>query len=116
MRTTDEIIHAVHARSETLRRKREKVRLALMGGAGAVLTCLLVLMISDFGGLQHEVLPTEYAGASLLADSAGGYVLAAVIAFMAGVIVMVVRQSRIKKQQDPKDEHSGSGRDDNPAI
>ena len=115
MRTTDEIIHAVHARSETLRRKREKVRLALTGGDGAVLTCHLVLMNSDFGGLQHEVLPTEYAGASLLADSAGGYVLAAVVAFMAGVIVMVVRQSRMKKEREQKDEHSVPARDDRPA-
>ena len=74
-----------------------------------------MLMISSFGGLQHEVKPTGFAGASLLADSAGGYVLAAVIAFMAGVIVMVIRQSRIREGQAPKDEHSSPAEEENPA-
>lgn len=115
MRTTEEIVRAVHVRANALRRKQEKTRLVLTGGAGTVLAGLLVLMISSFGGLQHEVRPTEFAGASLLADSAGGYVLAAVVAFMAGVIVMVVRQSRLKKEREQKDEHSVPVQDDRPA-
>ena len=115
MRTTEEIIRAVHTRTEALQKRREKTHLILTGGAGTVLAGLLVLMISSLGGLQHEVRPTQFAGASLLEDSAGGYVLAAVVAFMAGVLVMVIRQSRLKKTREEKDEHSAPVRDENAA-
>ena len=108
MRTNGEIVRAVHARAHALAQRREKAKTVLTGGACVTLTCLLALMISDFGGLQHEVRPTGFAGASLLSDNAGGYVLAAVVAFMAGVIVMVVRQSRAKKGQGPEDEKPAS--------
>ena len=114
MRTTEEIVRAVHDRARVLKRRREKACLALTGGAGAVLTCLLVLMISSFGGLQHEVRPTGFAGASLLSDSAGGYVLAAVVAFMAGVIVMVVRQSRVKKSRGGEADSAAPAEKKNP--
>ncbi len=115
MRTNEEIVRAVRARAMEKTRRREKARLAFTGGSGAVLAGLLMLMISSFGGLQHEVRATGFAGASLLSDSAGGYVLAAVLAFMAGVIVMVVRQSRMKKEQGQKDEHSTPDSEEKPA-
>ena len=115
MRTNEEIVRAVHARAKAKARRRESVRIALTGSACAMLTGLVILMISSFGGLRHAVRSTGFAGASLLSDSAGGYVLAAVAAFMAGVIVTVVRQSWMKKGQGPKDEHSAPGGDENPA-
>ena len=115
MRTTEDIVRAVHKRTETLRKRREKAQMILTGGAGAILAGLLLLMISSFSGFQHKVNSAGFAGASLLSDSAGGYVLAAVIAFMAGVIVMVVRQSRLKKGQGKKDDHSIPAQNENTA-
>ena len=115
MRTNGEIVRAVHARAQAKTRRRESVRTALTGCACVMLAGLVILMISSFGGLQHAVRSTGFAGASLLSDSAGGYILAAVVAFMAGVIVMVVRQSKLKKEQAKKDEQSVPGEGENPA-
>lgn len=85
MRTTEELILAVHARAVALRRRR----IASAGAASGVLAVALMALIGRLGGLAHRPAPEGYAGASMLSDSAGGYVLAAVLAFMLGVIVTV---------------------------
>ena len=57
--------------------------------ASGALAVALMALIGRLGGLAHWPAPGGYAGASMLSDSAGGYVLAAVLAFMLGVIVTV---------------------------
>ena len=47
------------------------------------------LLIGALGGLQHRAMNADYAAATLLGDGAGGYVLAGVAAFMAGVATAV---------------------------
>ena len=39
---------------------------------------------------MHSQMETDMQGSSLLSESAGGYVLAAVLAFFAGVIITVL--------------------------
>lgn len=90
MRSTDEMTLAIHARAKALRRAGENRRIALLGGASAALGLALVALIGALGGLQHRATTAGYEGASLVADSSGGYVLAAVAAFMVGVIVTVI--------------------------
>lgn len=90
MRTTNDIVMAVHARANGLRRARARRRLALAGWAGGALGVMLILAIGSLSGLQHRAAGVGYEGASLLTDDAGGYVLAAVVAFMAGVAVTVL--------------------------
>ncbi len=98
MRTTDEMVLAVHERMNVLQRKQENRRISLAGGGCAVLGAAVVALIARFGGLRHSVLPAEYAGASLLTDEVGGYVLVALAAFMAGAAVTVIIRARRRKQ------------------
>ena len=89
MRSTDEMTLAIHARAKALRRAGENRRIALLGGASAALGLALVALIGALGGLQHRAMNADYAAATLLGDGAGGYVLAGVAAFMAGVATAV---------------------------
>lgn len=90
MRTAQELTVAVHARMADLCHQRERRRAALTGAVSGALGVALVFAINDMGGLQHNAVTAGYEGASLLSDSVGGYVLAAVGAFMVGVVVTVL--------------------------
>ena len=101
MRTQEEMVLAVHNRMSELQRRQETRRLTVAGSGCAALLVALVMMIARFGGLQHEVLPSEYSGASLLSDDVGGYILVALAAFMAGAVMVVfIRAGRRKREQD----------------
>ena len=86
MRTTEEMVLAVHERMNVLQRRQENRRISLAGGGCAVLGAAVAALIARFGGTRHTVLPGEYAGASLLA------------AFMAGAAVTVFIRARKKRQ------------------
>lgn len=90
MRTAEERIEKVHRRVKALERQRVKQQLAGFGSASAVLVVVLAVVMQRVGGLSISVTEDPYAGSSLLSESAGGYVLAAVIAFFIGVILTVV--------------------------
>ncbi len=97
MRTLEEIVSTVHERADVLRRRR--IRLA--GGACIVLAVILLTSIGAFGGMQHCLLDMNYAGSSMLDESAGGYVLVALVAFMLGVFITSFfkwRQGRMIEQ------------------
>lgn len=98
MRTTEEMVLAVHERMNVLQRRQENRRISLAGGGCAVLGAAVAALIARFGGTRHTVLPGEYAGASLLTDEVGGYVLIALAAFMAGAAVTVFIRARKKRQ------------------
>lgn len=87
MRGTDERMALVAARAMALDRQRERREAAgLSALSGGLLTALLVT-IGQLSGACHDPLAGELTGASLLAESAGGYVLVAVLSFAAAVIV-----------------------------
>ncbi len=98
MRTQEEMRLAVHNRMKELQRRRDNRLIAVAGSSCATLMVALVALIARFGGLRHEVLSSEYAGASLLADDVGGYVLVALAAFMAGAAIVAFLRARSKKQ------------------
>lgn len=64
----------------------------------ALFLCLLGLTPAFDTG--HGLTGDVSAGASLLSDGAGGYVLTAVLAFMAGVILTAVLLRRKKKDAE----------------
>ena len=99
MRTTEEMVLAVHERMAVLQQKQERKQIAIAGGGCAVLGGAVIILIARFGGLQHTVLPAEYSGASLLAgDNVGGYILVALAAFMAGAAITALIRAKHKKE------------------
>ncbi len=104
--TTEALILAVHARAAALRRRR----IASAGTASGALAIALAALIGKLGGLTHRPAAEGYAGASMLSEDAGGYVLAAVLAFMLGVVVtMACIRARRKRADRNHDTESKDG-------
>lgn len=97
MRTEEQFLCGVHERAQTLRRAREKRRTAAWSAACAVLLVLLALET----GSPHALGMGALTGASLLGDTVGGYVLVAVLAFMAGVAITALLKAAQKRKHSP---------------
>ncbi len=97
MRSDKERIALLHQRAEELKRQKEKHALTLWGSASAGLAALLLVLTLQFTGAPHGLGQGMFSASSLLGESAGGYVLAAVIAFAAGVVITtLIRRYRSK--------------------
>lgn len=94
MRTSEERIEALHRRAGALQRRRHAVSTRRLGGATGALAVCLVALLTAFGKGGHEVAGPGYAATSLLSESAGGYVLVAVVAFAVGVVITAVLVKR----------------------
>lgn len=90
MRTVQDRIGKLHSRVKELERKRAGRQLAGLGSASAVLAATLVFIVREMAGSSESVTVDQFTGSSLLSDSVGGYVLAAVAAFFVGVIITAV--------------------------
>ena len=88
--TEEERIASLHRKMAARRRMKERRKTALYGTASCLLLTCMVLMIGIFGGTHQASTASLYSGATLLFEDVGGYVLMAVVAFMAGVCVTVV--------------------------
>ena len=103
MRTAQQRLLCMHERAAQLSLRRERAAARAWGGISAALSACLLGLAAVFPaghGLGH----TAFAGASLLSEAAGGYVLAAVLAFLAGAAVAVYVQRRKRPrggQHDP---------------
>ena len=95
MRTSEQFLCGVHERAAALRRAREKRRTAAWSALCVVLTVLLSLETVT----PHTPGTGMMTGASLLAVDTGGYVLVAVLAFMAGVAVTALLKRKQNKQK-----------------
>ncbi len=89
MKTNEQRIAVLHQRAGQLRRRQEKAILSGLASLSLLISVLLirlaVVSAGHFGGITGDT----FAGASLLDENIGGYVLAAVLAFMAGVSITV---------------------------
>ncbi len=102
MRTTEERLQLLHQRAEALGRRKAKGALVALGGLTGGLLALLLALEGPFA--SHSAFSGQFSGASLLTDSVGSYVLAAVIAFTVGVGLTVgISRYREKKQAKNKD-------------
>ena len=90
MRTAEERIASLHKRAKELRRERDEKILVGLGSASGGLFCLLLVLINGWAGLSHSVSSSLMTGSSMLNERVGGYVLIAVIAFISGVIIVVL--------------------------
>ena len=102
MRTPEERVLAVHARMDALRRARERRKTGILGMGGALLALCLLLVIGAARALHPGGTAGLYSGATMLFENAGSYVLVAVLAFMAGVVITAVLLRRRFRRQDDK--------------
>ena len=98
--TEQEQLGEILLRSEKLRKKKEKNVLKGLSTTAALLFLALATCIGTFGGTGILGSKTDY-GSFLLSAETGGYVLTAVIAFVAGVItaVLIKRCRKVKQKQ-----------------
>ncbi len=90
MRTTEERIRFLHERAANLRRQREKRLIKTLGGLSACLCVCLTVCVVRLTGMAHSAGADGFTGSSLLSESAGGYVLVAVVSFALAVLVTVL--------------------------
>ncbi len=97
MRTNEERIILVHRRAEELRKERDRTLLRAWGTAAVCLFLCLMNVAADLCTGPHNLAAGTVMASSMLSDSAGGYVLTGIVAFMAGVCITVALiRSRIK--------------------
>ena len=101
MRSTEDRLTRMHERAAAIKRQEDKSRLRILGSLSAGLMVCLVIVMQQLQSMHHEIYEGQTTGTSLLDDSTGGYVLAAVLAFIAGVVVTaVIYRFRRKKGND----------------
>ena len=89
MRTTEQRIAVLHQRAIQLRRRQERTEFYGLASLSLLLFGLSVRLAFDSAGQLGGVTGDAFTAASLLEESIGGYVLAGVLAFMAGVSITV---------------------------
>lgn len=89
MRTAEERIKLLHERAGSLKRQSDRKIVKTLGATSTFLCVLLAVFIVRLTGMAHSMGSGGFAGASLLSESAGGYVLVAVVSFAAAVLVTV---------------------------
>ncbi len=88
MKTTEQRISALHQRTAILRHRKERSILYRL----AVVSLILLLSLMRLTWISSGSIPEareNLTGASLLNENAGGFVMTAVLAFMAGVCLTV---------------------------
>ena len=97
MRTTEERIEQLHRRAHEIKRESDKRAVRGWGGVSAALFVVLLVVTANLTGGMELADGSGLTGSSLLGESAGGYVLAAVIAFFVGAIITAVIYKRRRR-------------------
>lgn len=90
MKTGEERIALLHSRAAVLKRRRDKRILILSGICSVLLFMTLISMTIGRTSISIMGLDGQMTGSSLLSESAGAYVLVAVVSFSAAVIVTML--------------------------
>lgn len=109
MRDVDERVAAVRGRVRRMKRKRDRAAM------GALATCALALVAILVGmplmGERITIAPagsTLFGASSLFGPSIGGYVIVALVAAVAAVLITVFCVTRRKKDDAPVDDERNS--------
>lgn len=90
MRTQEERIRQLHIRASEIQRQADRKKTAGFGGFCIGVFVLLLISMIRVNSLLQNVMNVDMQGSSLLNESTGGYVIAAITAFFAGVIITAV--------------------------
>jgi len=103
MKTYEQRIMLMHLRAEKIQKKKDAIWMAVSSISSVLILVFLIGFVSLTDGSLHTVGEAGFSGNSMLADSAGGYVLVGVIAF----IVAVVFTLACLKIKDKDRQHNG---------
>lgn len=104
---TDEALEEILRRSRRIRQGREKRLVRLYSLASLFVVGILTLLISGMAGGTVPSGSQGQMGSFLLSAEAGGYILTAVAAFAAGVILtMITKKYRHRFKYDKKRKRS----------
>ena len=106
MYSNEEALHEILKRSIDLQKKKKQRSTQLLCGTVGILTAGLILTIALFAGGGPAGITNPAYGAFLLPAEAGGYILIALIAFAAGVILTLL----IRKHRNDRPEGSSGAR------
>ena len=108
--TQDEAVKEILRREERLVRRRSRIECAALSGLSSLLAVLLLLTVLLFPARSGQATQQTAFGSFLLSAESGGYVLAAVIAFLLGVAVtlLIVRRQQ-KNKTNSKQEEKNEG-------
>lgn len=100
----EERVTALHEKMDAMRRRKEIRKTRIIGAVNASLAACLVFLIFGGGTAHFGGTAGMYSGSTMLFENAGGYVLLAVGAFMAGVIATVLIKRSQNKRKELSDE------------
>lgn len=88
--TKEERVLKLHEKMTVRKQKKENARTWAAGAGSLALFACLIALIGSSGPAHLGATAGLYSGATLLFEGTGGYVLAAFVAFMAGVVITVL--------------------------
>jgi len=100
---TETALKEIMERSENVKQKRRSLQNAVLAGISGVLMAALIAVIAFVPDWSEEHRAgTTAMGSFMLSTEAGGYILAAVIAFSIGVLITIIciRIRDKKKKED----------------
>ena len=100
MKTIEERRILLHERAKQLERHRARAALTRSAVSAICLLLSLITAVSYYSGFNQIISADGFYGSSLLDENAGGYVLTAVISFVAAVVitVLLIRRKDIQKK------------------
>lgn len=90
MKSNAERMSLVFDRAKKIKYRRETKKLNFCKAATAVLSVLLLCCAVAFPASYKSAAVADYCGAILLIDGMGGYVLTAVVTFIAATVITVI--------------------------
>ncbi len=110
MTAAQERLERVHQRAARMQHARDRRGLVLSAAASVFLLVCLLASAAGISRTPRGIGEAEYTASALLFESAGGYVLVGVVAFMAAVIITVLclRYSAKRKSTGQKERSDGA--------
>lgn len=111
--TTEKAVEEILRRSDQIVLRRSRRIGRALTGTSCLLAVLLLLVICILPGSRAQASAETAYGSFLLSPEAGGYVLAAMIAFVLGVIttLLVIRKQtpheKTERPRDPQNNENG---------
>ena len=108
--TTEEALSEIEKRSREIEKAEDKKNGMLLSAATFCLTLVLIPLIAVYGNAGTVTGAGSAYGSFFIAAEYGGYVLTALVSFVAGVaLTLLIRNRQRHAEEEKKDEDDNSG-------